>query len=58
MASGPWKRQREGQEYISGFLDEYKERMRPKIEAEIQELRDRLAKREQEYVAVYGEKFS
>jgi hypothetical protein len=51
------KATQEGAEYISEWLCEYKERMRPKIEAEIRELRSKLINRERDYMEIYGKEF-
>jgi hypothetical protein len=57
MASGKWKKRPEGEQYVSAFLETYKERIRPKIEAEILGLKARLENRLKDYEEAYGEKF-
>lgn len=57
MPKGSWRKHgtAEGAEYIASWTETYKERMRPRIEEEIQNLRSRLAQRERDYLEVYGE---
>lgn len=57
MPKGTWRKHgtAEGAEYIASWTSTYKERMRPKIEEEIQHLRSKLEQRERDYREIYGE---
>jgi 23S rRNA pseudoU1915 N3-methylase RlmH len=58
MPKGRNKATQGGDEYTAQWWAEYKENVRPQVEAEILELRARLRNREKAYMETYGEKLS